>query len=131
MNLTVERRFHLVDQPGKRSGRRRQVLPGAEPTPPPEPTTTRIHPLARRMALAITCKRLIDSGVVADAAEMSRVAGITRARMTQILNLTLLAPDLQERLLFLCHGDCVDGRRMQVVCRIRDWTGQRLAFATT
>ncbi len=56
------------------------------------------------MALAIVCKRVIDTGVVADAGELARVAGVTRARMTQVLNRTLLAPDLQERLLMLMIG---------------------------
>ncbi len=106
MSYDLERSFHLASRPGRRTGgRRNTVQAGVEPAPPPaadQPLAEdRPHPLARRMALAIECKRLIESGVVADAAAMARIAGVTRARMTQILNLNLLAPDVQERLLFV------------------------------
>ncbi len=98
MNLVIDRPFHLKPSPRRTGGYRLKAEPGHEP-PPQEPATDSVHPLARRMALAIEAKRLIESGVVADAAEMARVAGLTRARMTQILNLTLLAPDIQTHLL--------------------------------
>jgi hypothetical protein len=105
VSYDLERSFHLASRPGRRTGgRRNAVKAGAEPDPSPAPAQPpaedKPHPLARRMALAIECKRLIESGVVADAAAMARIAGVTRARMTQILNLNLLAPDLQEALLF-------------------------------
>ncbi len=53
------------------------------------------------MALAIRFERLIQAGEVADYAELARLGHVTRARITQIMNLRLLAPDIQERLLFL------------------------------
>ena len=37
----------------------------------------------------------------ADYAELARLAHVSRARITQIMNLTLLAPDIQEAILFL------------------------------
>jgi predicted XRE-type DNA-binding protein len=46
------------------------------------------------MALAIRLEHLLASGQVTDQAEIARAAGITRARITQILNLTNLAPDI-------------------------------------
>lgn len=52
------------------------------------------------MALAIKMQGMVDHGEVRDYAELARLAQVTRARMTQIMNFNLLAPELQERLLF-------------------------------
>ena len=51
------------------------------------------------LALAHHVERLIDEGKLADYADVSRRLGITRARMTQIGKLLLLAPVVQERVL--------------------------------
>jgi len=53
------------------------------------------------MALAIRMQELVDTGEVADYADLARLAHVTRARITQIVNLLHLAPDIQEALLFL------------------------------
>jgi len=53
------------------------------------------------MALAIRFDGLIRCGEVADQAELARLGHVTRARVTQIMNLLSLAPDIQEELLFL------------------------------
>jgi hypothetical protein len=42
---------------------------------------------------------LVRDGVVKDYAEIARLTGLTRARVTQVVNLTLLAPEIQERIL--------------------------------
>lgn len=42
---------------------------------------------------------MIRSGELKDWADAARAAGVTRARMTQIANLLLLAPEIQEALL--------------------------------
>ncbi len=60
-----------------------------------------------------------------DAAEMARIAGVTRARMTQVLDLNLLAPDLQERLLFLTKDAKLNPRTVAAASRTRDWRLQR------
>jgi hypothetical protein len=56
---------------------------------------------------------------------MARIAGVTRARMTQVLDLNLLAPDLQERLLFLKKNVKVNPRTVAAVSRVRSWGEQR------
>jgi hypothetical protein len=61
----------------------------------------RVPRIARLMALAIRFKALLRDGVVHDQAELARLAGVTQARMTQIMNLNFLAPDIQEELLHL------------------------------
>jgi len=61
----------------------------------------RVPRISRLMALAIHLKKLIDTKAVRDYAEIARLTGLTRARVTQIMNLTLLAPEIQEQILFL------------------------------
>src|SRR5262245_32209472 len=51
--------------------------------------------VARMLALAHRCAALIASGAAPDRAELARRLGLSRARMTQLLDLTLLAPDIQ------------------------------------
>ena len=47
---------------------------------------------------------MIRAGELRDWAEAARLIGVTRARMTQIANLTLLAPEIQE---LIAHCDSV------------------------
>lgn len=53
----------------------------------------------RRLALAHYAERLLEEGVVASYADLARRLGITRARMTQILDMALLPVSEQEALL--------------------------------
>ncbi len=53
------------------------------------------------MALAIKMQGMVDLGEVRDYAELARLAQVTRARITQVMNLNLLSPEIQEALLFL------------------------------
>lgn len=57
--------------------------------------------VARLMALAIHFEELLKRGEVKDYADLARLGHVTRARITQIMNLLLLAPDIQEEILFL------------------------------
>ncbi len=50
-------------------------------------------------------ERLVREGVVKNYAELSRLAHEIRARVTQIMNLNLLVPDIQEEILFLPHTE--------------------------
>jgi hypothetical protein len=61
----------------------------------------RIPRLARLMALAIRLETLLQEGIVANQAELARLGHVTPARLTQILSLRQLAPDIQEEVLFL------------------------------
>jgi hypothetical protein len=81
------------------------------------------------MALAIRFEGLIRAGVVRDYAELARLGHVTRARITQIMNLLQLAPDIQEELLFLPHTDRgrdpVHLRQFQPIAAAIDWKKQR------
>jgi hypothetical protein len=57
--------------------------------------------VALRMAPAIRFDGLLRQGVVADQADLARLGHVSRARVTQIMNLLQLAPDIQEQVLFL------------------------------
>ena len=72
-----------------------------KPVAPGVVTQEHIPRLARLMALAIKFDGLIRQGVVRDYADLARLGHVTRARMTQIMNLLNLAPDIQEMVLFL------------------------------
>src|SRR5665213_4562785 len=71
--------------------------------PVDEPVTSgpRIRRITRLMALAIKFQDMIDRQVVHDFADLARLGYVSRARLTQIMNLLLLAPDIQQQLLEL------------------------------
>jgi len=52
------------------------------------------------LALAHRMQAMIDAGEVEDCASLARRLRFSRARITQLLDLLLLAPDIQEELLF-------------------------------
>jgi hypothetical protein len=51
------------------------------------------------MALAIKFQDMVDRGEVRDYADLARLGYVTRARITQIMNLLNLAPNIQEEIL--------------------------------
>ena len=61
----------------------------------------RVPRISRLMALAIRFDELIARGDIKNYAQLARLGHITRARVTQIMNLLHLAPDLQEQILLL------------------------------
>lgn len=124
--MTVDFDFHV-----KARHRGRKVLCGGpRPAPPAEPG--RVPRVAKLMALAIRFDGLLRDGIVCDYAELARLGRVSRARMTQIMNLLLLAPDLQERLLFLprvtAGRDPATLGQLQRVALMADWKKQRTAM---
>lgn len=89
----------------------------------------RIPRISRLMALAIKFEQMVRDGVVADYAELARLGHVTRARMTQIMDLLNLAPDIQEALLFLPQAmrgrDLVTERQLRHVIVELEWARQR------
>ena len=89
------------------------------------------HPIpriARLLALAIRWEGLLRNQTIRDYAELSRLGGVTRARMTQIMQLLDLAPDIQEQILFLPRSHGINERNLRPVLRRIDWTEQRRLF---
>jgi hypothetical protein len=81
------------------------------------------------MALAIRFDQLIREGVVANQAELARLGNLSRARLTQIMNLVNLAPDIQEEILqcssLCCKRDRYSERLLRPIAGRTCWTKQR------
>lgn len=98
---------------------------GAEPPPEPSRRPARV---AVTLALAHMIQRAIDRGEIWDQAEAARRLGVTRARMTQILDLTLLAPDLQEHLILTegaSAGSSPSVHSLRAAAASQSWIDQR------
>lgn len=85
--------------------------------------------ITRLMALAIKMDVLLKSGVVQDYAELAVLGHVSRARITQIMNLIHLAPDIQEDILFLtgtrsCPQN-IHERNIRTISKERHWDNQR------
>ena len=98
-------------------------------TTPQEAPCGRLPRITRLMALAIRFDGLIQSGAVENYSELARLGNVTRARMTQIMNLLMLAPEIQEEILYLPRAesgrDEVLLRDLQGVAADRVWCRQR------
>lgn len=120
--LTVEFNVHFL----RGSAGRRELMSGETKPDLPVGSVPRV---ARLMALAIRCEELVRSGEVTDYAELARLGHITRARMSQIVNLLNLAPDIQEEILFLPRTtrgrDATGERDLRPICCTVDWKQQR------
>jgi len=122
--LTVEFSVHFA----RGSAGRRKILPGEPPAALdlPEGSVPRV---AKLMALAIHCENLVRRGEVVDYADLARLGHVTRARMTQIMNLLNLSPDIQEEILFLPRTtggrDRISERDLRPACGVMDWKKQR------
>lgn len=123
---TVRRTFHVAN--ADRGAR--QIRPGVAP---PRPTRGRLPRLTRIMALAIHFDRALSSGRFATQSDLARAGRVTRARLTQILNLTTLAPDIQEHLLFLAPYTSgrapLTERDLRPIAGEPNWQKQRELFA--
>jgi hypothetical protein len=126
--LTIEREVHF-DRRGK--GARKVLADGPQPQAPAEPG--RVPRVARLMALALRFDGLVRSGAVQDYAALARLGHVTRARVSQIMNLLNLAPDLQEALLFLPRTERGRAplilRDLQPIASTPDWKKQRKLWA--
>jgi hypothetical protein len=120
LKLTCKVRFTRA---GKGGGKDLRVR-----TDPP-PTSARVPRLTRLIALAIKLDRRIRDGELKDQAQVARLGGVTRARVTQIMNLLSLAPDLQESLLSLSPVERgrapIVLRDVQPIAQMLDWRVQR------
>lgn len=118
-----------VSKTGKRLGPRRSAPPTTDANSPPSGPVGRVPRIARLMALAIKLDGLIRAGEVTSQRELAEVARVTPARVTQILNLLHLAPDIQERLLLLppvTRGyDPLSERELRPIAAQLHWATQR------
>jgi hypothetical protein len=84
--------------------------------------------IARLMALAIRFEGMLRDETIPDYAELARLGRVTRARMTQIMKLRHLAPDIQEQILFLPPIKGLNERNLRPIVSRIDWREQRRMF---
>jgi hypothetical protein len=79
------------------------------------------------MALAIKFQEIVERREVHDYADLARLGYVSRARLTQIMNLLLLAPDIQEEILGLnsLGDDKTTERHMRSLVKVVAWDQQR------
>ena len=107
-----------------------QRQPLVRMTPPPKKEVPKRRParVARMLAMANDLQDKIDRGEYKDQAAAARALGLSRTKLTRLLDLALLAPDIQEEVLFL---KAVDGkepvteRALREVVRHLSWAEQR------
>jgi hypothetical protein len=121
--LTIELpvHFHRIGHSS-----RKELRPGAlTPALPPG----RVPRVARLMALALRFDQLVHTGQVASYSALASLGHVSRARVSQILSLICLAPDIQEALLFLpptVRGrDAIILADLMPIAAAFDWRKQR------
>jgi hypothetical protein len=84
------------------------------------------------LALALRIDEQVRKGELTSYAEVAILGHVTRARVSQIMNLLNLAPDLQEVILFLPRTergrDAIILRELQPIASIVDWRKQRILW---
>ena len=102
---------------------------GKSPRRATQADTGRVPRVARTLALAHRIDGMIRSGEFRHLADAARAIGVTRARMTQIVNLRLLAPEIQEAILTsspaLVGRERITERALRQVVAVCLWTDQR------
>lgn len=130
---TVTKQIHFAQK-----GHRKVARPGPPPattvaSEPDEPAVGRTPRISKLMALAIRFDQLLHDGTVTDQSELARLAHVTQPRMTQIMNLLHLAPDIQEEILHLSQvvegRDPVTEHDVRPIVRLMAWDDQRDAWA--
>jgi hypothetical protein len=100
---------------------RRPAAEELKPNPAP-----RMPRVTRLMALAVRYQGMVDLGELRDYADIARLGYVSRARVTQIMNLANLAPDTQEALLFPT-AILPTERQLRSLTVLVDWAEQRRA----
>jgi DNA invertase Pin-like site-specific DNA recombinase len=114
----MEHSLPVPNRPGVRSGRKH--------------ATGRVPRISKLMALAIRMEKLVGEKKSSDYAALASLASVSRPRMSQIMSLTNLAPDIQETLLFLpktmAGPDPITERRLKRIAQTIDWSRQKELF---
>jgi hypothetical protein len=99
---------------------------------PPPASELRPPRITCLLALAHRFEALVQSGEVKDYADLARVGRVSRARVSQILKLLMLAPSIQEYILGLPPRGAGEGpiteRDLRKVVREPGWDSQRVLF---
>jgi hypothetical protein len=120
---TFESKVHF----GRGRKGRKYLRDGAAPSQPE--VLGAVPRVARLLALAHRYRDLVDSGGVKDYADLARIVGVSRARITQLMNLLHLAPEIQEAVLDLpltVRGrDVLFEGNLRPIAATPEWSKQR------
>ncbi len=120
--------IHIPMQFRRRGGRKEIIVPlggdGREPG-----ATPAYQPLAVAVARAYRWKELLERGKFGSVTELAEAVGVDRGHVGRLLNLTLLAPDIVERIL---DGREPPGLSLRQLARIMpsQWDEQRRVAAS-
>ena len=125
--LSIEKPWKLKRVEPERKSHGEPKEPRRCPRLPP-----RVPRVARLMALAIRFDELLRSGAVSDQAELAELGQVSRPRVTQIMNLLALAPEIQEELLFMERAGVgreeVTERSLRELLGEVSWAAQRVRW---
>jgi hypothetical protein len=101
--------------------------------PKPARPAGRIPRVARILAQAHHFQNLLDTGVLRTQMDLAELTKLTTARITQIMNLLVLAPDIQEEILFLPpvteRSAPITERDLRPLVKTLVWSEQRERWA--
>ena len=124
--LTVE--FNVHTSRGRAGQKQLRIGPG----PVAAAVPGAVPRAAKLMALAIHFEGLVARGEVRDFADLARCGHVTRARVSQIMNLLNLSPAIQERVLFVAATErgreLVTERDLRQIAGIPCWKLQSAAW---
>src|SRR5260370_11123538 len=125
--LTIKRMVHF----NRQAHGRRRLNAGRQQTSEPWPSGG-VPRVARLVAVAIRFEQQVRTGVLASYSELAALGHVTRARVSQIMNLVNLAPDVQEAILYLPPTergrDALILRDLQPIASVLDWRKQRVLW---
>jgi hypothetical protein len=120
--LTITRQVHF-----RCAQRGRKVIEEGAAAKTPE--LGRVPRISRLVALAIYMQDLVNRGEVADYDELARLGQVSRARITQVMNLLHLAPDILEAILLLPRSegarDPITEKKLRRIAAVVDWDKQK------
>ena len=124
--LTVNRSFHVQT---RRNGSK-SLADGKAPSKP----LGRVPRITRLLALAHRCRDLVRDGVIINQSELAHYGQISTTRMSQIMWLDNLAPDIQDAILDLPRTvqgrDAILEQDVRPIAKTLDWNEQREMWAT-
>lgn len=103
-----------------------------KPKEPPPPRPIKIPQAAKDLALGHRIVRAVESGEVRDYSEAARRLGVSQARVSQLVAITFLVPDLQKEVL-AAQGTLkyLNIHHLLLASRIPPWEQQRILLRPT
>jgi site-specific DNA recombinase len=133
-------RLKVGDPPGQEVVFRAGKEPVVRQIPPapmakavsPRPIPERLPRITKLLALAVRFEELLRNGTAKDYADLALLGGVSRSRITQVMNLRNLAPALQERILLFStepyQENMLNERALRRISGLVDWREQATQF---